>query len=678
MRSAFVVLGVLLGVLALAKLFAPGSGQADLEMFGVAGFGWVRSVLAVLELAAALALVTLRRKSVVRVVACALGVAVLLHCVDVLHRGAEAHGCGCFGNTGATTAGMDLVRTSLLFSMFAVGAWWSAFSGRSGGIVLSVLAGLFFASFLAPNPHVADDPTAGLKPAAVLADSWQIEPASLSVTGDIRREDLPPPAAPGPARLPKSGHVTVRVEADGLPVSGASVAATALSETGVSLPLASRQTDQLGRVSIAVDEGAYPIAVIVRAQPPWVPVARVIPDVPTEELHVILRRGQPLVVRTVGLDQSALPGVPLVVAPVGRAAKGLPDMVFHDGGWVFEDTRHVTTDSDGQATIESLDPDRVYRAYAEGLGTPTSWGHPDSAAPGDGAELVVQLAPLRVVWVRAVDSESKSHISTVSWALSGSSSEPMRGLEHLWPAKYPWSGFGVLGLSEPVRLGDTIRMYVATVPDDEAIEFGPLVASAPGYEEQALVTRARPLAEARAGPVIMGLHGEVGASFSRVELVPHTSRDSVRALIRVRNGKRVVIAKIWDSESDRKVEFDLAAGDYTLEVGGNELQVLRVGNETVTRRVDLDELPSLRLNLHVGGRDYEGPGYVSMYREVNGSLLWNLMMGDVPYVAGRSPAFVVPQGMVVVSGGSMGGPQAPYVNADMRQSIPSVVELTVP
>ncbi|MGE0191851.1 MAG: hypothetical protein AB7T63_07375 [Planctomycetota bacterium] len=546
-------------------------------------------------------------------------------------------------------------------------------AGVLAGIVFGGLAALWLLQRSASQPPELPDGhragTASVDAVSTPTPGLTGAPAPL-IAGSPGPEVAPPVGRPGGA--PGLARLTVRVSHGDRPLEGARVEVRELEPGEEEGKILEGTSGADGVCTLEVDALSYPLGVTARGGASLAPAFVVLDDLPVDGIDVVLEAGAPLEVRTVDLQGKPVPGLDVVVYPIDIGARGEAGPVRGPGGWFLEDGRQVTTDGSGVACVEGLDAGRLYRAYASGWSTPMQLLDSEGAAkpmhdavrPGVGRVLQLMVAPLRLTWLRAVDAESGKPLgaATISPIKRVSEAGKFKNEWTLLRQAYAGLWYGreaLLGLTQPVLHADYFREYIVVREGAPAeVACGGVRVEAPGHEPQELPVVARSLESATSGPVLVPLRRTEGASITPVTLRLTSQRPDIRTLVKLLQDRRSVYLRGFDAVLHRGQAFELqlVPGTYELLIGGNAVETLELrGQQHIALDVDLDQLPSVQVQLDVEGVPHVGIGSLFLAPQKQGPLHWMFGHSRVPYTAGLAPPVVVPAGPLVVTGGTGDG-----------------------
>jgi hypothetical protein len=547
-------------------------------------------------------------------------------------------------------------------------------------LLLLGLAGALWQSSLEDTDSVPSDS----EPIPMVVE----RPAPTLLAVSHEREAEPPPAPANPT-APIEPTLSVLVLSEGEPVVDASLSIEFHSEDDLAVLVPSYSTDAEGRCVLDALGFILPLALVVRGSANMIPVAVTLDALPEDEVVVSLRVGQPLEIHTIDMDRRALPHIDVVVFPVGLWARGNNGMTRARSRWFLEDSRRIRTDEDGVAVVKGLDPARLYRACAPGHGTPMQIVPPpkvpqpkhDPVAPGSGRTLTLMLAPLRIVWGRAVDATTGSPVAMASFRRFFAPDRTPKEQVGLRQALPLWlARDGLLALPDTIRTDDYFRTFVIREEGGSTVPTGPFKVNAPGYQEQEIILQARTQGEASRGPTVIELERTAGASFTPVRIALHTKRRRVRALMQLRRGKKTLYRRGFDSEFHKEdFELEVVEGQYELFVGGTSVGLIEAkGRGPIVKTVELDTLPSVQITFDVDGAPYSGIGSVALSPGPGASAHWMFIHSRIPFEGGRSPHVVVPAGDLVVGSGTGDGRYAEYERPSIAPGEKAIVALRVP
>ena len=542
-----------------------------------------------------------------------------------MQRGGRASGCGCFANPAVSSAGLDLVRTSLVFGLFSVGAAWLRLPYKWAPRLFILLVACFALTWLVETPDSGEAPSPVPElPTREEGPVLQGPPALLRP-----KSAGPPPVAEHSPDI-ETVPVFIRSDHDDNPVGGARVS---LADAD-GLPAIVVTSDADGACALPLALLAERLAVSVKAPSPFRSTLVKLDGLPDEALVIRLSRGSDLQLRTIDMDGQIIPHVPLTV----KLADGSS---YADAEREAFETTRVKSDGRGFVSVPNLREGRQYRVHASG------WGRPlhdatDALVPGSGEVHDVRLGPRRIVWARAVDSNSGVTIPTARWRPDPSGDRAPA--QDLVVANH----HGVMqDLSPDIApvSGDFFKFFVVRRNAGDSVRLGPLRVVAPGYEATSgRFLDARDDADVRAGPILVRLVPSPDAALGTLTVDLVSAHQDLRTVIRVFRGSQTVFSQLVLA-NEQSVEAPLPAGDYAVHVGGNMVAEVSIkGGREHRVRAALDTLSSLRISLAThDGMPYEGLGAVAL-----STAGVRVIFTDVAFKGGRSPRFVLPPQRVAV------------------------------
>ena len=647
-------LSLLLAAIAIAKwvtsgFVPPAHGGADAPL-GFLQSPWIWNGVIVAELVAAIALMGIRSRMVAGIIAVALAGAVVFHGIDVVQRGGHAEGCGCFASPGLTSAGLDLVRTSLVFGLFAIGATWPRpTSVKAAGLFVAMV--LAFVGTWFVEMGGASSVTLPAAPHVPEVEAEDDAPVLLT-----RPETQPPPSAKLPMKEENTLNVLVRSAADSEPIEGAVV--TVVSEDGS--PAVKGATLADGTVELRL-EATTPVAIRVDGPAPFRSTVEQLGQISDIEIPVELTRGVPLEIRTVDLDGQTIPDVPVIVSVAGDPVDRETPIAKPTSDPVPIDSRHFETNGLGVVLIPDLDPDRSYEIRAKGWGRPLQDGATDVSVPGHGKVHTLRLAPRRTVWARAVDDESGAVVATAFWR-PDRSGQPTPPNPNLVRARH-FSVRNFLDSEERSQTGDHWDFFLLAGESNNT-SVGPMRVVAPGYEARAnLYLEARADPEVKQGPILVRMT-RIGGPMATLQ-IELSSSQSVRTMLAVNRGSKRVFSKLIGGGS-QEVRIPLPSGDYSIHVGSSRAKEVSIGAEPRVYfvRIALDSLPSLRIVLSSGAGKPKYNGRASVMVSTKGM---RAVFTDVLFAEGRSPRFIVPPQVVAIAVSTPDGKLTPPRKVTIRK-----------
>lgn len=664
------LLAACLAALAVLKLLSEGPPSSAGTAFSWLNFPLAWYGLAIAELIAALAILLIRREWITRAIAACMGVGVVVHLVDVMQRGSSASGCGCFGDAGLASTGLDLIRASLVFALFATGSGLVRTPHRTrlplvltfAALVALVLANPAILADLRARRGTAhgaearltkdlDAPSPGRSSTPVLISQPMPWPsrAPIAEAGPAQRSDPASGAQPYMLTILGDGEAVVGVRAR-IRDAGEPALLGESEPEGLDPAQLVYVSDEQGRIALPPGGPEADRIVVLEPPPPWRRLALTLHDGPEQGRTVELTRGTGLQIRVIDLGGDPIANVEVLLAPVKAVETRRGEIALSESGDpVIEELFRLNADGLGYAQVGGLLTGRSYRGYVPGFATPPGSALPEHAVAGVDTELILQVAPLRIVWGRAIDSDTGQAVHTARWLELRANPERPASANLLRAARMIGSLRDLFDLQRSVDPGDIWLETIAVGPSGAGYQMGPFRLRALGYEEESVTLEARELADARTGPQIVKLTRSPGATLGDVEISCESSRRDLVALVQIVTSKRIVFSELWDSASPHVIATSLPPGEYELIVGGGSVAELRVAEgERSKHAIMLDELPSVRLALSTAGTPYDGVARVMLKSGGDGGPFWLWTRSDEPISGGLSDRFVVSERQVDV------------------------------